>query len=223
MMQTTPSFEIRQGTWNDLGRMAGALRTAVFVREQGVPPELEMDVLDPLCLHVLALGADGQAVATGRLVTEAPGIARIGRAGHKVHHGRVVSGHANAQFVLVCQKHLGFAIVLFRRKTEPLGGHFHILRHAKAVLIAAAQDDLGAGIAVRGQGLHQLQNLLVLADIVGGPGIVKLLFHLVHGLCAHSQGRKHKKRHCQKNRSKIFFHKNLLMVAAKRPRLIPDT
>lgn len=79
MMQTTPSFEIRQGTWNDLGRMAGALRTAVFVREQGVPPELEMDVLDPLCLHVLALGADGQAVATGRLVTEAPGIARIGR------------------------------------------------------------------------------------------------------------------------------------------------
>ncbi|MEN9320308.1 MAG: hypothetical protein RL039_121, partial [Pseudomonadota bacterium] len=64
MMQTTPSFEIRQGSWNDLGRMAGALRTAVFVREQGVPPELEMDVLDPLCLHVLALGADGQAVAT---------------------------------------------------------------------------------------------------------------------------------------------------------------
>ena len=79
MMQTTPSFEIRQGSWNDLGRMAGALRTAVFVREQGVPPELEMDVLDPLCLHVLALAADGQAVATGRLVTEAPGIARIGR------------------------------------------------------------------------------------------------------------------------------------------------
>ncbi len=79
MMQTTPSFEIRQGTWNDLGRMAGALRTAVFVREQGVPPELEMDVLDPPRLHVLALGADGQAVATGRLVTEAPGIARIGR------------------------------------------------------------------------------------------------------------------------------------------------
>ena len=93
MMQTTPSFEIRQGSWNDLGRMAGALRTAVFVREQGVPPELEMDVLDPLCLHVLALAADGQAVATGRLVLHA----LLNAAQQRGDHEAVLSAQLHAQ------------------------------------------------------------------------------------------------------------------------------
>lgn len=95
-MPTTPSFVLRQGSWNDLGRLAGAVRTAVFVREQGVPPQLEMDVLDPLCLHVLALNVEGQAVATGRLVTEAPGTARIGR----MAVAKAVRGQGVGQLVL---------------------------------------------------------------------------------------------------------------------------
>ena len=52
-----------------------AVREAVFVREQGVPLELEWDALDPLCHHVIARDAQGQPIGTGRLTPER----RIGR------------------------------------------------------------------------------------------------------------------------------------------------
>ena len=44
-----------------------AVREAVFVHEQGVPPELELDAQDPDCLHVLARDAEGRPIGTGRL------------------------------------------------------------------------------------------------------------------------------------------------------------
>ncbi|MFT3762808.1 MAG: GNAT family N-acetyltransferase [Pseudoxanthomonas sp.] len=47
-----------------------AVRDAVFVREQGVPPELERDALDPLCHHFVARDPAGQAIGTGRLTPE---------------------------------------------------------------------------------------------------------------------------------------------------------
>ena len=50
------------------------VRYAVFVREQGVPLELELDEKDPICRHALLL-VDGRPAATGRL--EADG--HIGR------------------------------------------------------------------------------------------------------------------------------------------------
>jgi predicted GNAT family N-acyltransferase len=50
------------------------VRYAVFVKEQGVPAELEQDDQDPVCRHALLL-LDGRPVATGRL--EADG--HIGR------------------------------------------------------------------------------------------------------------------------------------------------
>ena len=39
----------------------------VFVVEQGVPLELELDGLDPTCHHVLALDAAGRSVGTARM------------------------------------------------------------------------------------------------------------------------------------------------------------
>lgn len=51
------------------------VRERVFVQEQGVPVELELDALDPACHHVLARDADGVAIGTGRLTPEH----RIGR------------------------------------------------------------------------------------------------------------------------------------------------
>jgi predicted GNAT family N-acyltransferase len=44
-----------------------AIRFEVFVHEQNVPPELEIDGLDPDCLHALAFD-DQKPVATGRLL-----------------------------------------------------------------------------------------------------------------------------------------------------------
>ena len=52
-----------------------AVREAVFIQEQGVPPELEIDDLDPRCRHVLARDASGAPVGTARLSPEG----RIGR------------------------------------------------------------------------------------------------------------------------------------------------
>lgn len=69
-----------------------AIRMEVFVGEQHVPPEEEMDDLDEVAIHVLAL-LDGQPVGTGRLILEDDGTARIGRmAVLKPHRGRGVGG-----------------------------------------------------------------------------------------------------------------------------------
>ncbi|MDH1255045.1 GNAT family N-acetyltransferase [Comamonas thiooxydans] len=70
---------LRSGSWNDLGRDAERLRLAVFVREQGVPREIEIDELDPVARHVVLFNGLNQPVATGRLVSDAPGVGRIGR------------------------------------------------------------------------------------------------------------------------------------------------
>jgi predicted GNAT family N-acyltransferase len=44
-----------------------AVREPVFVQEQGVPPEVELDEQDPQCLHVLARDDAGRPIGTGRL------------------------------------------------------------------------------------------------------------------------------------------------------------
>lgn len=70
---------LRSGSWNNLGRDAERLRLAVFVREQGVPREIEIDEFDPVARHVVLFNGLNQPVATGRLVSDGPGVARIGR------------------------------------------------------------------------------------------------------------------------------------------------
>jgi len=47
------------------------VREAVFMREQGVSAELEWDGLDEACHHVLALSDGGQAIACGRITSDA--------------------------------------------------------------------------------------------------------------------------------------------------------
>ena len=61
---------------------AVAVRFAVFVDEQHVPADAELDHLDAGAVHAVALADDeGQMhiVGTGRLVSETPERARIGR------------------------------------------------------------------------------------------------------------------------------------------------
>ena len=59
---------------------AFAIRLAVFVDEQRVPPELEPDEYDTDALHLLAVNeADGQTIGTARLVDKGDGVFKIGR------------------------------------------------------------------------------------------------------------------------------------------------
>jgi predicted GNAT family N-acyltransferase len=55
-----------------------ALRTRVFVGEQGVPAEIEQDEHDATAVHALARDDAGRVVATGRLLVR-DGRAVIGR------------------------------------------------------------------------------------------------------------------------------------------------
>jgi len=71
--------EVKTGDWNALGRDAGRLRTAVFVTEQGIPAEIEADALDATARHAVVYNRLEQAIATGRLLQEAPRVGRIGR------------------------------------------------------------------------------------------------------------------------------------------------
>jgi predicted GNAT family N-acyltransferase len=61
---------IRLGNWDELRALAAPIRFTVFVEEQKVPAELEIDDQDPACLHALAFDAKGAAVATGRLLPD---------------------------------------------------------------------------------------------------------------------------------------------------------
>jgi YbgC/YbaW family acyl-CoA thioester hydrolase len=74
-----PMLDCRAGPWDALGRDAGPLRRAVFEAEQGVPMAMGGDASDAEAVHVVAYNRFGLPVATGRLLREAPGRARIGR------------------------------------------------------------------------------------------------------------------------------------------------
>ncbi len=70
---------VKVGSWNDLGRDALRVRTEVFVQEQRIPAEMEVDEADHDALHAVAYNRLGQPLATGRLLRHAPGVGRIGR------------------------------------------------------------------------------------------------------------------------------------------------
>ena len=72
-------IEVRLGDWDVLGAHARAIRSAVFIDEQRIPAEMEWDDADANALHAVAFNRFGRAVATGRLLRHAPGVARIGR------------------------------------------------------------------------------------------------------------------------------------------------
>ena len=56
-------------SWESAREQAVPLRFAVFVKEQGVPVEIELDELDAGCLHALAFQGN-RAVGTGRLLPD---------------------------------------------------------------------------------------------------------------------------------------------------------
>lgn len=70
---------LKIGHWDELGRDAAQVRTAVFVQEQRIPRDMEVDGADAAALHAVAYNRLGQPVATGRLTQGAPGMGQIGR------------------------------------------------------------------------------------------------------------------------------------------------
>lgn len=77
--QGEPMVKLQLGSWGALKSVAGALRTEVFVEEQGVSQSLEWDDQDPVSLHALLRNRMGLPVATGRLLPAVDGVSKIGR------------------------------------------------------------------------------------------------------------------------------------------------
>ena len=74
-MQT---YTIKSVTWNEAQAMLRAIREQVFIREQHVPEALEWDGLDAEAVHLLALDAAGNPIATARLLAH-DGVGHLGR------------------------------------------------------------------------------------------------------------------------------------------------
>ena len=74
--------------WESARKHAAPIRFTVFVEEQGVPRDIELDEMDPRCIHAVAF-EDNRAVATGRLLPDG----HIGRmAVLKEWRGRGIGG-----------------------------------------------------------------------------------------------------------------------------------
>ena len=69
-VDTRAPIDIRVVEWGTASTNLMAVRIAVFVDEQGVPPELEHDAHDPAALHLLATTSDGKPVATARMLAD---------------------------------------------------------------------------------------------------------------------------------------------------------
>ena len=76
-------FTVRRVDWEIDGAGVRSLRTNVFVKEQGVPEDLEWDHLDAGAIHAVAYDEawprDATVIGTGRLIVDSPTTARIGR------------------------------------------------------------------------------------------------------------------------------------------------
>lgn len=77
-----PMIDVRLGPWRELAADATPLRTRVFVEEQCVPAEIEIDAADADAVHAVARNRLGAVLATGRLLVHgdpAQRVAKIGR------------------------------------------------------------------------------------------------------------------------------------------------
>lgn len=98
-------IRIELSAWSEARTEAMRVRETVFVAEQGVPSELELDQHDPHCLHALARDEAGGVVGTGRLL---PG---------EAHGARIIS-HVGRMAVLKEWRGRGVGAALLARLIE---------------------------------------------------------------------------------------------------------
>ncbi len=61
-------ISVRQVNWQQQQAALSTIRSAVFIEEQQVPPEMEWDQWDAQAIHFLAYSPSGEAIGTARLL-----------------------------------------------------------------------------------------------------------------------------------------------------------
>jgi predicted GNAT family N-acyltransferase len=69
-MNPISPWRLKIGDWSNLQASAAPIRLEVFVHEQHVPLEEEIDAVDAACVHAVAFDVHGSALATGRLLPD---------------------------------------------------------------------------------------------------------------------------------------------------------
>ncbi len=118
---STGAVRVELGDWQSLRTLAQPVRFTVFVDEQRVPPELELDEFDPVSLHALARDDSDRVLGTGRLLPDGH-IGRIAVLGHARGRGvgaallraLVAAAHARGDRAVVLNAQL-HAVPFYRR------------------------------------------------------------------------------------------------------------
>jgi len=109
-------LQIELHDWERAHAEASRIRLAVFVQEQNVPREIEMDAHDAVSVHALAYDS-GTAVGTGRLLPDG----HIGRmAVLREHRARGVGAAILTRLVAEARR-LGMREVVLSAQTHALG------------------------------------------------------------------------------------------------------
>lgn len=108
---------VRLGTWAEMAAQATPIRYDVFVDEQKVPADIELDAWDARCLHALAFDADGRPIGTGRLLPD---------------------GHIGRMAVLASARGLGVGTAILRALMQAARqrGHAEVVLSAQTHAVA---------------------------------------------------------------------------------------
>lgn len=131
--------QLRVDSWEALREDATIVRYEVFVIEQKVPPELEMDEMDAVCIHAVAYDAQHKPIATGRLLPDG----HIGRmAVRKRARGTGIGGLV-LQRLIQAARTRGDTEVVLSAQVHALGFY------ARYGFVAEGEVYMDAGIAHR--------------------------------------------------------------------------
>lgn len=127
-------MKIVVGSWDALRAHAQPIRFEVFVDEQKVPADIELDEMDAVCIHAVAYGEDGAALATGRLLPDG----HIGRmAVRQAGRGKGVGG-AVLQALIAAARERGDKGVVLNAQThaEPFYARHGFVREGEEFMEA---------------------------------------------------------------------------------------
>jgi predicted GNAT family N-acyltransferase len=110
-------LSVEVSDWPTARAEATRIRFAVFVLEQKVPPELEMDDVDLDCDHALAYDGDRRAIATGRLLPDG----HIGRMAVLADRRGLGIGAAVLARLVARARERGFPEVVLNAQTHAIG------------------------------------------------------------------------------------------------------